>query len=178
MKKAIKQVPKLKDKRNQPKLKLNQQRSDLIVEVVAGIALLILIGIPIYYFSVVPDNVPSHFNLFGQADSYKQKGIIWLLPILGTILYLALTVLQRIPHHFNYIIEITEANAERQYRLSIRLLQILKTIVTAVMAFVLYASIQTAFGNWNGLGNYFIPVFMVLIFAVIIVFLLKSYRIK
>ena len=45
----------------------------------------------------VPDTVPTHFNLQGEADDYGPKGIIlYLLPAFGLLLYVALLFLPRI----------------------------------------------------------------------------------
>ena len=161
-----------------PKLKFQKQRFDYISESLSILALLILILIPIYHYNSSPDSIPSHFDLFGDPDDYARRGIVWLLPILGIILYTVLFFIQKIPHQFNYIVEITEENAERQYRLSIRLLQILKLIITSVLAFVMYASIMTAYGKWSGLGSYFMPVFMVVIFGSMVIYLVISSRTK
>ncbi|WP_421773527.1 SdpI family protein [Gracilimonas sp.] len=45
----------------------------------------------------VPETVPTHFNLQGEADDYGPKWIIlYLLPAIGVILYVALLFLPRI----------------------------------------------------------------------------------
>lgn len=35
----------------------------------------------------LPDRVPCHFNLRGEADAWSSRASIWLLPVLGFVLY-------------------------------------------------------------------------------------------
>ncbi|WP_428235920.1 SdpI family protein [Gracilimonas sp.] len=45
----------------------------------------------------VPETVPTHFNLQGEADDYGPKWtILYMLPAIGIILYVALLLLPRI----------------------------------------------------------------------------------
>ncbi|MEQ8525130.1 SdpI family protein [Gracilimonas sp.] len=45
----------------------------------------------------VPDTVPTHFNLQGEADDYGPKWVIlYMLPAIGILLYAALLLLPRI----------------------------------------------------------------------------------
>ncbi|ORX39461.1 hypothetical protein BCR36DRAFT_340088 [Piromyces finnis] len=45
----------------------------------------IIVGIK---YNSLPDEIPSHFNFKGEVDSYSGKNIVFLLPIVSTILSL------------------------------------------------------------------------------------------
>jgi signal transduction histidine kinase len=97
---------------NRPKIKLKLSSFDWLVEILAAIALIILIVITLIHYSELPDKVPVHFNISGEPDSYAGKMGIWILSIVGTVLYIGLTILNRFPHAFNYTAKITMENAE------------------------------------------------------------------
>ena len=48
----------------------------------------------IIYYSELPNTVPSHYNICGEADAYSRKWVIFIVPILMIITYIALSILQ------------------------------------------------------------------------------------
>lgn len=63
-----------------------------------SIVLLILaipFGYAIYLYPSLPEIIPTHFNIKGEADGYGSRGIIFLLPsimgVVGFMVYLLLT---------------------------------------------------------------------------------------
>ena len=62
------------------------------------------------YFEL-PEIIPTHYNEAGEADSYGDKLNILALPIISTLLFIGLTILNKRPHLFNYPSEITKENA-------------------------------------------------------------------
>ena len=69
-------------------------------------------------YSLLPYNIPTHFNLAGQIDSEGPKGMIWIIPFLSLAIYYLLKLLNKYPQHHNYTVKITEENAEYQYKKS------------------------------------------------------------
>jgi uncharacterized membrane protein len=134
---------------------LQRSRADIVLEVLALVALLVLIGLPYYYYPHLPDSIPQHFNIKGEPDGWGGKGSVVLLPIIGLILYVALTVLSRFPHVFNYPWAITEENARRQYLLSRRLVSAMKLSMVLMFAYISWSTIATAQGSQSGLSPFF-----------------------
>ena len=159
---------------NRPKIKIALQPFDIILEILGVIALIVLVTLPLIYFGDLPDKIPSHFNIKGQPDSYSQKSSIWVLPALGIFLYLAMHLINRYPHVFNYPQKITKDNALRHYSLATRMIRILSILITCAFAYLVYASIQTAIGRSSGLGVGFSPMFVISILGVIGYSLFKS----
>jgi len=54
----------------------------------------ILIGIK---YSSLPDEICSHFNFKGDCDDYSGKGIVFLLPIVSTFLFIFLSLMCLLP---------------------------------------------------------------------------------
>ena len=159
-----------------PKIKIENEPIDWIVQSIGIIGIILLIGLPIFHYSSLPDIIPRHYGFNGKPDGFSGKGIIWTLPAIGLVMYVGMAILNKFPHIFNYLIEITSENAERQYKIATKLLRFLNTIIVCVFCYITYATIQTALGKQSGLGSYFTPIFMVLIFGTIGIYLYKSIK--
>ena len=157
----------------QPKIKIELEPIDKLIGLIALIGAILLIAIPLIYYTELPNEIPIHFGPDGNADDYSQKGMIWSLPIIGIITYIGMYWLNKYPHIFNYPQKITEENAPKQYRIATKLIRTLNAIITCLFAYITYAIIQTALGNQNGLGSYFLPVLMIILFVPIIYYLFK-----
>jgi len=150
-----------------PKLVLPLRSLDKIIE---GVCVLMLVSawiLATYYWSRVPAEIPVHFNIFGEADAYGQKRMIFLLPSVCTALYVLLTIVNQFPHAFNYPVPITQVNAEYQYPLATRVIRILKMLLIGIFAVGVVLTSQTALGR-NVVGlKLVILIFMVGIVGVL-----------
>lgn len=86
------------------------------IENAATIVSLITFAAAFYYYFDLPEIVPIHFNLSGEADGYGEKIYIFLSPLLAIIFNFSLRLLNKYPHKFNYLIRITKENAYFQYK--------------------------------------------------------------
>ena len=141
-----------------------------------------VIKMPIFlilnYWSALPDQVPSHFGISGQPDSWSGKGTLIILPAVSVFLYALLTLVSRIPQYANYIVEITADNAERQYRLARNMISILKAEIIWVFTLINWAAIGVALERCRGLGVMFLPIFLTIIFGTIGIYIYKSIKAK
>lgn len=157
-----------------PKIKIPLQPADKILEVIGYMFLAMFWIFVSYAYSVMPETIPTHFNLAGEADGFGEKETIFLMPIIGTLLFLVLSVVQQRPHTFNYITEITPENAEKQYTIAVRMMRFLKVALIVVFIFIEFFTYKTAMGNGEGLGVWILPITMVITLGPLFYFLIKS----
>lgn len=157
-----------------PVIKLEKSPVDVSVEGISVSLVLLLVFIPIYFFGQLPDTIPTHFNARGVADGFGSKWTLLILPSMGTLMFVGLSILNRFPHDFNYPVEITEENAERQYRNGTRLIRAINLIIVASFCFIEWRIIDSASEVQGSLGPYFLPIFVGLIFGVIVLYFWKS----
>jgi uncharacterized membrane protein len=143
---------------------------DWLMEFIGLAALIVLILLPLLNLSQLPERIPTHFNAAGIADGFGDKSAIWILPAVGGVLYLMLTVMVAFPQLYNYPVTITQQNAQVQYRLATRFVRILKTIILLSFIIICNKTIDTAIGKAAGLGKAFMPVFLIIIFGSIIIY--------
>lgn len=122
------------------------------------IGLSCLWGITIASYTYLPEIIPVHFNLTGQADAHGSKFVLLFLPVIATLLFIGLTVLNSYPHFFNYPVPITEGNAARQYQNATRMIRTLKLVIVFIFSLcvcLIYRAAKTESGN---LAYWFLPV--------------------
>jgi len=157
-----------------PKIKLIPTTADKLVEALGWLILLALWGWTITHYSSLPETIPTHFNAAGEADGFGSKASIIGLPFIATLLFIGLTILNRYPHIFNYPTAITQDNALRLYTLATRMLRYLKLVLVLVFGGIEFMTIQHAAGEASGLGVWFLPLTLVLVFLPLIYFVVKS----
>lgn len=161
-----------------PKITLIPTTADRLVELLGLLILLTLWGWTFSHFSTLPETIPTHFNAAGEADGFGRKASIIGLPVIATLLFIGLTVLNRYPHSFNYPTAITQDNALRLYTLATRMLRYLKLVLVLVFGGIEFMTIQHATGKAAGLGVWFLPLTLVLIFIPLIYFVINSIKEK
>ncbi len=150
--------------------------TDKLVEALGWLILLVLWGWTINHYSALPETIPTHFNAAGEADGFGSKASIIGLPVIASLLFIGLTVLNRYPQSFNYPTTITKDNALRQYTLATRMLRYLKLVLALVFGGIELMTIQNAAGKGAGLGVWFLPLTLVLVFLPLIYFVVKSLK--
>ena len=158
----------------QPQIRLTKDAFDWTIEIVSIGLFLLLIILPIYWYSQLPDIIPIHFNAAGEVDDSGGKLTIWALMAIGAVLFIGMYFLNKYPHIFNYPVEITEENAKRQYRTATKLMRSLNLVVVATFCYLEWEIISSAMNGAGGLGPYFLPIFLVTISGSIIFYLIRA----
>ena len=161
-----------------PKISLEIKTPDYLVEIPGWALLAFLWGIVIFNYSDMPHTIPTHFSISGKPDNYGNKNFLFFLPVIGTILFLGMTLLTRFPQKFNYPVKIAEEIAERQYINAIRAINYFKFIILLLFLLISAGIIQTAYDNSSGIGRCFLPLLLVLVIIPVIYFIIRSIRMK
>lgn len=147
-------------KSERPKFQIPLQPMDYVLEVLAILGLIFLFGSSAFYYSELPEQIPTHFGPNGAPDGFGSKTTLWLLPVIGLLIYSFMTVINRRPEGFNYLVKITPENAERQYTLATRMVRRLKTFVVLLFAYLAWRTISIANGEADSLHWWLLPVVM------------------
>ena len=161
-----------------PRIKLQLNQTDKILEIVGWISVVGIWALPLINYSILPEIIPIHFNGAGKANGFGNKTHIFILPIISTLLFIGLTILNKHPHIFNYPSQITKENAVDQYTNATRMMRVLKLVIVLLFGLIVFKTIQNVNGHAGGLGTWFLPLTMGMIFIPILYFLIKSLRQK
>lgn len=162
-----------------PILQLKWTKFDYFLEFLA-IGILIFHWIYILYnYSQLPQIVPSHWNINGNIDGMGPKSMTLLLPMVGLLLFLAISYTNKKPHSFNFPYPITEENAERQYRNSLMMTRIMKMLIQLLFLCITanIISIALPFGL-KFVGFWMFPFGILLVFINMIFFVIRGVKLK
>jgi len=140
-----------------PRLTPPHSEIDTMLESAGWLALLLLWGLALYFYATLPAVVPTHFNGAGQVDAHGPKGTIFILPVVGSVLFASMTLLNKVPHIFNYPVPITAVNAPAQYALATRLLRFLKLAIAALFWLLVFFIHASATGQADGISWWVFP---------------------
>lgn len=161
---------------DRPKIKLDLTNTDKVIEFTGWTLLIGTWVLAILNFSDLPESIPTHFDGDGEADGFGSKTNIFIMPIIGTILLIGMTLLNKYPHIFNYPKTITNENALSQYSNATRMIRTLKLVIALVFGLILVRTLQNTNGNADGLGYWFLPLTISLFLITILYFLNKSIK--
>lgn len=148
-----------------PRIKIPLSLLDKILEV---LCLTILVAgwlFVLWAYPRLPDQIPTHFDAAGQANDFGPKATLFYLPAISLVLYAGITILNRFPHHFNYLTEITEQNAMQLYTSATRFIRWLKTMVLLIFAAIIFFTCQASLSSSHQLGAWFLPLAIVCVLA-------------
>lgn len=161
-----------------PQIKLSLTTIDKAMEILGWVSIVIIWSLLISSYSNLPNIIPTHFNGAGKANAYGSKSTIFSLPAISTILFVGLTILNKFPHIFNYPTVITKNNALIQYTNATRMIRYLKLIIVFIFGLLTFKTIQHTEGKATGLGIWFLPLTMALIFIPLTYFIVKLFNAK
>lgn len=166
------------DKETRPLIMLPLTTLEKVLEITAAIGILAGFILIINVWGNLPEQIPTHFDLSGQPDDWGGKRSLVIVQVVVTALYLLLSYVSRYPHQFNYPWRISGQNAAAQYRNARQMLVMVKTEMVWFFLYLLWASIQVAFGKAQGLGGLFILILMALIIGTLAFYIFRGYKLK
>jgi uncharacterized membrane protein len=161
-----------------PRIKLQLNQTDKVLEIIGWISVFGIWALPLINYFDLPEIIPIHFNGAGKADRFGNKTHIFVLPIISTLLFIGLTILNKHPHIFNYPSQITKENAVDQYTNATRMMRVLKLVIVLLFGLIVFKTIQNVNGHADGLGTWFLPFTIGVFIILTLYFLIKSLKQK
>ncbi len=149
-------------------MKIARSRYDVFVEF---ICLLCLFGLVLYLMIAwpnIPDEIPGRYNTAGEITRMTNKGSLIVLPVISLIMYAGMSIIERFSQIWNTGITVTEGNKEEVYRTLKNLLGTVKLLIVVNFSYLTVCSSRP-----KPLPVYYTPVFLFLMFAILIFFIVK-----
>jgi uncharacterized membrane protein len=163
---------------SRPRISIPLTATDWVLEVAGLVGIIVTIGFTLTWYNDLPDTIPRHYNVAGQPDGFSGKSILYTLTAVPIMTYLILTVVLRFPHLFNYPLEITEENAERQYKNATRMIRAIKTFLVLIFGYLTYSTIKNGLGEMQGLGTWFTPTTLVSVLGTVVYFIYQTFKLR
>lgn len=138
--------------KNQPKINIRYKTIWKYLDLLSIFFIVFILSYTYTKYLNLPEQIPTHFDHAGNADSYGNKILVWILPVVGIIIFAILYMISKIPHKFNYVVEITEYNAESQYNIALEMMVYMRLIIAMLFSYLTYMIIELALGNQSNMG--------------------------
>lgn len=159
-----------------PKIKIRYSIYEIIIDLISIAAIIINVYLLLKHYKALPNVIPTHFSGAGAPDGYGSKNSILILAGINFIMYIFLTTLSRFPRIYNYLKPITKENAEYQYKCARQLIIIIKAEFAIIFTYVGWNSIKVALEKVSGLGIWFLPIILVVIFGTLAIYIRKCLK--
>ncbi|CAD8193681.1 unnamed protein product [Paramecium pentaurelia] len=125
--------------KNLPRFK----KMEIVGEIFALLVLILCWAFFHQSFVYLNEKVPTEFDYNGNAVRYADKNILFALPAVMTISYIIFTILQFVPHRFNYdCVGLTVFNAQEIYRTTRITLLSCKLITEFLFTYITFTMLQ------------------------------------
>jgi uncharacterized membrane protein len=116
----------------------------------------------------LPDRIPTHFDISGQPNGWGSPNVLWLLPVIGSGLYLMMTALGSIEfRRYNLPVRVTDANLGFVRHQTREIVVWIKCEVLCLFVYLQRSIIESAKTGRSGISPLTIPVFLALIFLTV-----------
>ena len=136
----------------------------IALEIAAG---LIFAAVALYLWRIWPDlpeRIPTHYGLNGQADGWGGKGTVLLLPIVGVLIYTMCTVLLFFPTIWNVPYRFDADSVVWTYQQMRSMMAWTNLAMAVIFGYLTFQSAQASLS----LSPYFFIVLMLAIFLPVI----------
>ena len=133
---------------------MTESKMKLAVNSITAFALLVSFLFPAIYYPKLSEQIPIHFNAIGKADNFGPKDMVWLVPVVEFLLCLGLFRLQQ------YFYK--KGNKTKNVEL-LAACAVSKSLCFLIAVSFTYITVQTvlvALKISDGLGVWFLPVFV------------------
>lgn len=163
---------------NRPKLKIPKTKSEQVWDIIGYIFYFGSIILLIYVWRMLPEEVPAHYNGYGEVDRLGSKFELIILPVISVIILITMQLLEKNPHVHNYPDRLNESNAKEFYINSRKQLNQLKNICVIIFSIILFDSVIVALGWGEGFNRWILPIIIVGTILPIVIGLIKQRKIK
>src|SRR5262245_56470698 len=130
-----------------------------MIVLIDSLAIVVLImgwWVAISVYPRLPEKVPVHFGLTGEADRWGGRWTIFMIPLISTVIFALDYWL------FVYMSPVSPKPIPPQMRTPLHLLLL---ELSVIFTFITWRMSEVAFGRARGIGGWFLPVTLLAIFA-------------
>jgi uncharacterized membrane protein len=141
-----------------------------ILELLALLVLLLMWAVTAYAIfgpNALPARIPVHFSASGQPNGWGAPGMLWMMPVMATGIYLLMGLVARYPSSFNFPGRLHPAARRQLEVIALRMLSWLKAEVVCLFAWIQYKTIEFARSGRGSLSPLFLPAVLIVVFGTI-----------
>ncbi|MEN2434438.1 DUF1648 domain-containing protein [Weeksellaceae bacterium A-14] len=149
----------------------------LAANILRFISILVLVALWVYTgvrFPSLPQEIPVHFDFHGNPDNYGSRNMIWIEPVVATLLFLLLQYVSK--NVQSPLLNIPQSLRENKWLAEVFVMG-MSVVVSVLFLVIGYGSIQVSSGQSATLS--YLPLILVgLMFVYMLVFFAVASRLK
>jgi uncharacterized membrane protein len=127
-----------------------------LIDALSAVVLILGWGLALSIYPRLPERVPVHFGLTGEADRWGGRWMIFMIPLIST----AIVALDY------WIFEYVSPGSPKPIPPEMRApLHLLLLELSVIFTYITWRMSEVAFGRARGLGGWFLPVTLIAVFA-------------
>ena len=115
----------------------------ICIIVIAAMVILIVLN-----WHSLPEKVPVHFTFDGTPDGFGGKAALIREPIIATVIILLISVAQHFPQIWNFPVQLTKENKQREYLIASIIINAVKVMVSLLFLLSLISALISGFPAW------------------------------
>lgn len=116
-----------------PIVKIKPSIGDKIVEILGLMIVVSMVWFSLTMYGRFSKIIPNDTNI----------SMLIIVPIIGVILYIGLSVLQKFPHVLNYAVEVNDDNYIKLYSRAVKVIRYAKIVLVLTFAFIILRGTST-----------------------------------
>ena len=154
-------------------MKIKRNKDDIIINFLSLLCLVGTVVFLIISWKTIPAEIPGHYNAAGEVDKVTDKSSLIVLLIVGWIIFIGLSVVEKFPQIWNTGVQVTEQNKEKVYRILKTMIGTIKLLVVLMFSYLMLYST-----TGKNLPPLFMPAFLILMFGPIAFFIFQLVKDK
>ena len=151
-------------------------RLEPLLDAVARLALVAMLGSLLWIWPRLPEEIPRHFGFDGRPDAWGGRGFVLIVPVLAFGLYAMFAWFIARPHLFNFPWPVDEDTAPRQMRLARELLRAVRAWTALVFGVAPWLTWRVASGAQERLDPGFLPLTLGMLAVIVLLWLVRLWR--
>ena len=147
----------------------------LIAMEIIGVAILAAILVyTAFRYTMLPAEIPKHYNGLGEVDAWGPKSSVWTIPIVSILVYALVTVSSFFPNTWNYPAKIELENLPKAENKVRQMLSCMKILITGLFAYLQFETLRLSENISMGVTFGF----MILMFGIMLYFMAALRRLS
>jgi uncharacterized membrane protein len=132
------------------------QAMTILIDSLSAVVLILGWWIALVVYPRLPEQVPVHFGITGEADRWGGRWMIFLMPLISTAIFTL----------DYWLFEYASPGSGKPIPPEMKtLLHLLLLELSVMFTYITWRMSEVAFGRARGLGGWFLPVTLLVIFA-------------
>lgn len=128
------------------------------VNKIAVLFLVLMMAFTAFHYGELPAEIPIHYNAAGVPDGYGEKQDVWALPVIAIALFGGLLTLEK----------------KTKTPLEKKVIKGLNVAIVLTFSYLQFKTFSVALHQSEGLGKWFLPVFISVMTIVPLLLILKE----